>query len=224
MVCHHERGNNFSNEQILCFHHAAKLRVDLREGIPFWVNEQQDLITWKKPPEMRSYLYAEAKELFDRQKWDAAASIFEEILHLGHGKDWHYTKKYMDICKRHLKNHKDKYDATQVYNDAKHLCEMGSYAEGEIALNFVVEILQLGPKENFHHTREYLAKCKHMLRKESDYNQLLAQEEGNIEESDKQKLSHYYSIRYGLGVQSKVSASIRTISDDYPHTLIFCAS
>ena len=45
-----------------------------------------------------------------------------------------------------------------MYHDAKSLFEDDKFSEAETAFNFVVEILHLGKTQNFHHTREYLAK------------------------------------------------------------------
>ena len=167
------------------------------------MNPEQDLITWKKPPELREFLYADAKLDYEKQRWGAAYEKFDEILHLGHGENWHHTKKYTEVCLNHLQHRRRRSDATQVYNDAKHLYEEGQYADAEVALNFVIEIMELGPGENFHHTREYLKKCSQKLRNES-LSEELAQEEGNIDASDGKKLLHYYTARYPLGISGKV--------------------
>jgi outer membrane protein assembly factor BamD (BamD/ComL family) len=169
------------------------------------VNPEQDLITWKKPPDLRDFLYTEAKLDYQKQRWNAACEKFDEILELGHGENWHHTKKYAEVCLKHLQHRRRKTDGTQVYNDAKHLYEEGQYADAEIAFNYVIEIMELGPGENFHHTREYLKKCKQMRRKEALSEEELAQEEGNIDTSDGKKILHYYTSRYPLGISQKVS-------------------
>jgi len=170
---------------------AAKLRKDLQNGIPFWVNPEQDLITWRKPPELRDFLYAEAKLEYQKQRWSVAFEKFEDILVVGNGEDWHHTKRYQEVCLKHLQRQQHKTDASQVYSDAKHLYEEGQYADAETAFNFVVEVMELGPRDNFHHTREYLKKCKQMLKKEGA-------------ELDGDRVLHYYTTRYPLGISQKV--------------------
>ena len=93
-----------------------------------------------------------------------------------------------------------------MYSDAKHLYEEGQYADAETAFNFVVEILELGPRDNFHHTREYLKKCKQMLKKEVAETGERAKRGGHIaaSDSDRDRVLHYYTIRYPLGISQKV--------------------
>jgi hypothetical protein len=183
---------------------AAKLRTDLQNGIPFWVNPEQDLVTWRKPPELRDFLYAQGKLEYQKQRWSVAYEKFQDILTVGNGEDWHHTKRYQEVCLKHLQHQQLKTDASQVYDDAKHLYEEGQYVHAETAFNFVLEIMELGPKDNFHHTREYLKKCKQMLKKEAAAAEELAKREGHVIASDQHRVLHYYTTRLPLGISQKV--------------------
>ena len=59
--------------------YPAKLRDDLR-SVPFWVNSELDLASWQKPPDVREFIYADAKALFEKHQWHEAYAKFEETL------------------------------------------------------------------------------------------------------------------------------------------------
>ena len=228
---------------------VAKLNAErCGRGVPFWVNPELDLMTWQKPPDAREFAYADGKALFDKQHWSEACRKFEEVLDLGGGEDFHHARKYVTVCVRHLEHRKHRQDAMQVYDDAKRLFDRGLYAEAQTAFRFVVEIARLGDAGNFHHTREYLAKCRHMLQKKArdagddteraapatapgchrggraavlsaGQHAIAAQTSAGF--PDKQALTHYHTRQHPAGVKArahKQAVSRQQDTTSPPHT------